>query len=91
MDFGDMTFTICYHKILLVLEEHAARYSETDFGTLKRKIVPSPPIRNLPCGTKVRKGYQQENQLGPNMVYDQNRSFVGVVTHRYVGGITVFL
>jgi hypothetical protein len=49
MDFGDMTFTICYHKILLVLEEHAARYSETDFGTLKRKIVPSPPIRNLPC------------------------------------------
>jgi hypothetical protein len=22
MDFGDMTFTICYHKILLALEEH---------------------------------------------------------------------
>jgi hypothetical protein len=22
MDFGDMTFTICYHTRLLVLEEH---------------------------------------------------------------------
>jgi hypothetical protein len=49
--------------------------------------------RALPTSAKIircRSVRCLNDAIRTDSIVDQNRSFVGVVTHRYIGGITVF-